>query len=358
MGRPKKEVQEEQPETFKMSFVDRVCSEVEKEYGENLISSAEEITKCQKIIIPSCPTIDILTSGGFEEGSWVGITGAEKLGKTTLALTIAANAQKLGKTVYFGAVECRLEKKSLEGIKGLDINPDKFRYIGQREGQVLTSKDHLSAYLTILKNHPGCVLIIDNISSLLSQSVQDKGVGTQDRGAGNKPISQFLDLAAPIVAANKSLVIGITRLISNTSGWGMSLLEKTSNAWKYQRDYVLWAKKRKIIFAGQSKKPVGQSVTWTCLNSKLGPPGMVGRAFLRFGVGFDKLNDLIAYGVAAKIIQKGGAWYEFEGEKFQGEEKLYWGLSEKQDLVDKLEKQIYAYTDLYELLDSGEEKEE
>jgi hypothetical protein len=143
-----------------------------------------------------------------------------------------------------------------------------------------------------------------------------------------------------VVPVNKAIVIGITQLISNTSGKGAQYTERAARMWKYQCDYQLRTIMKEAWKAGETQ--VGLKVKWACNTSKLGPPGMTIDSYLRFGVGFDRLYEVINLGLAAGIIKRSGAWASLsfllkpehrnlldswkeddEAPKFCGAEKLY-----------------------------------
>src|SRR5688500_1250385 len=108
-----------------------------EKYG-NLIFSAKSVTGDDKKVISVSPAFDLMT-GGIPEGCFVALTGKEKIGKTLLALSIAAQAQKIeyanpelcpnGRVVFYLNAEHRIKKRDLEGIEGLDLSDEKFKLV-------------------------------------------------------------------------------------------------------------------------------------------------------------------------------------------------------------------------------------
>lgn len=338
-------------------FNERLTADIDSIYGEGLILGGQDVADQVKTVIPSCPSVDIAVSGGFQEGCWISIGGPEKYGKTVLALTIAANAQKPeygNRVIYYGAVESRVNMKHWKGIKGLDLNRKRFRIIQSKKGQILTSQMWLDIFMRIIRMVPNAVLIIDSLSTLCEERVMNEGIGTQTRGGGNMWLSQFIDMMAPVVPINNTVVIGITRQIANTGNpMGPRKLDKVANAWKYQSDYKLTAIINRPWKIGE--KQIGQIVTWKCGCSKLGPPGIVIESYLRYGVGYDKLYESITFGQTVQLIKRGGSWFtlEFLGTpeykhlledevipKCQGEEKLYQMLLAHPDWAKALENEV------------------
>lgn len=347
----------EQPVEAPDAFNDRIVAEVEHAYGDGHILAGQDIVSEKRIIVPVTPSIDILTGGGIVGGSWVGITGGEKLGKTVLALTIAANAQRPeygGRTVFFGNVEARLSPMHLKGIRGLDLSDEKFKVIRSRKGQVLTAQQWLDIFCRILRSVPGAVLIIDSLSMLCEEKVMVEGIGTQTHNSGYKLVSQFVETMAPVVPINDSIVIGITRMIANTSGMGAGKVEKAANAWKFQCDYQLRAVMKQAWKHGT--RQIGQIVTWACNCSKLGPPGGRIESYLRYGTGYDRLYESITFGQTVQLIKKSGAWLSLDYlgreeyrhllgghdiPKVQGGEQAYQLLLQKPEWAQALEAEVF-----------------
>src|ERR1035441_5325618 len=108
-------------------------------------------------IIPVSTALDLHLSGGIPEGSVVIISGAEKLGKTSLALKVGVNGQKLfKKKIIYVNVEHRLKKMNLTGVKGLDISAEQFKLITSQKGEMLSAEQILEKAEKALSEFPGC----------------------------------------------------------------------------------------------------------------------------------------------------------------------------------------------------------
>ena len=98
-----------------------VITDLEKKYGVGAFVSARDFMKIKKEIIPVSPKLDLVLGGGIPEGSCVILAGPPKLGKTVTSLHCSANAQALGRNVYFLNVEGRLKQRDLAGIPKLNF---------------------------------------------------------------------------------------------------------------------------------------------------------------------------------------------------------------------------------------------
>lgn len=283
---------------------------------------------------------------------------------TTVALTIASNAQKIGKTVYFINVEGRLKKMNLTGINGLDTSSDKFIVIGSDEDNIRSSKDFLNAVEFIVKNHPGCVIIIDSLSALVDEKQLANGAGSGMPGGGQKTVAEFVANMANVVPVKKTILIGITHKVPTIAMMmGPKSAEKVAQRWLFQTDIRLTVKYIKPLKTGE--KQVGQEVNWLCECSALGPPGGTITSYIRYGVGVDAIYELMQFAINLKLISKGGAWFSLDFlsvlpeykdgvPKLQGQENLYHALIEKPEWVQLLKKELDEFKDILVSSDSEE----
>lgn len=318
--------------------VDGVYDFIEKDFGEGIIVSGGTALDVKRGVVPIGPALDIITSGGIQEGSVVGVTGNEKTGKTTFALSLAANAQRPeygGRKVFFADIEHRLVESRLKEISGLKYDRPWFNLIRSAKGKILCAEQHLDIMYRVLKQMENVVLIIDSISAMCEEKIFTEGVGTQTRGSGAKLFSQWLSMVSSVIPVNNHIVIGITHLISNTSGMGAMYMEKAARRWKYAYDYHLRTITTEAWLAGD--KEIGKKVKWKCSCSKLGPPGMQIESYLRYSAGIDRLFELLSFAKPAGLIT-GKGWYTLDylaseqnkhllnGDpppKVQGDEKVY-----------------------------------
>lgn len=309
-----------------------------KKYGIAGIDGSY-IRENKKLIIPTTPTLDLALHGGIPEGSWTLISGKKKTGKTTLALQLAANAQKMGKYVYYFNIEHRFDEKNLSTVQSLKTDSEHFKLYQSTKEKILSAQDFLNLAIDVMSGHPGCVVILDSISSLCSENEMSKDIGEAARPEGPKMFGQFCRKMASTVPINKITFIGLLHLIANTSGYGPAFMEDGGNKIQYQADTKLLCKGTSVWEkgSGEDAKKIGQSVDWEVTFSALGPPGETAKTYLRFGFGYDDTWEIITLATDLGLIQKGGSWYSYTkpGEeipiKVQGQEKLHEYFLEHQD---------------------------
>lgn len=325
-----------------MSFEKKIHKELEDKYGDGTIVDARFIVENKKNVISISPALD-MAIGGIPEGTWTILSGPEKCGKTTTALQIAANAQSVyDKYVYYLNVEGRIKgDMNLLGVK--DLNIDKMKIIQSVKGKILTAEDFLNEAIFVVKNHPGCVLIIDSASALCSEKEITEDITSSTRNNGPKLLASFCRQMGTIVPVQDTIVIIIQHLIANTSGYGAPFMEDGGNKIKYQVDTKLRCTKTEP-YGSDKEKPVGQILHWKVLCSAMSSPGIKVQSYLRYGYGLDKENEILAIACDLGLVTKGGAWYTTawldEPYKLQGMENLRDFLIENPHHYNSLQEKI------------------
>lgn len=324
----------------------KLKDDVAKQFGSEIILNGNAIVDRKSMVIPVSPSLDIVLNGGIPEGSFVVLTGQPKCGKTTTSLDFAATAQKpeykgelkSPREVYYLNIEGRLKKRDLEGIPGLDLN--RFHVIGSQQGKILHAEEYLQIAERIINEIPGSVIIIDSYSALCTEAEITSDMDKMQRADGAKLLAKFCRKVANIIPVNKNIVIGITHLMGNPTGYGAEFKEKSGQAIAYQTDIKLRAKSFKPWALGADTTQIGQEIEWQVVCSALGPPGGSITSYIRYGKGIDKYTELINFAVDIGLINKGGAWYTYNNEKFQGVEKVRQYFVDNPDKYSVLETSV------------------
>ena len=164
------------------------------------------------------------------------------------------------------------------------------------------------------------------------------------RADGAKLLAKFCRKVANVIPVNKNIVIGITHLMGNPTGYGAEFKEKSGQAIAYQTDIKLRAKTFKAWTTGADGTQIGQEIEWQVICSALGPPGGQITSYIRYGQGVDKYMEAVTLGSDLGLIHKGGAWYTLtslpDKPKFQGTEKVRAFLLENKEAYEELVKNI------------------
>lgn len=294
--------------------------------GEYL--DASYILDRPKKIVKVSPALDYVLNGGVPEGIIMLLESLPKIGKTSLALKIAACAQQqFDKVVVYVSIENRLSLKNLKGVKGLDLSADKFKIITSTEGNILSAEHQLERTEKALHEFPGCICIFDSFSALSTSDEKTKNYGD---GFGNvaarKLEGEFARRISPIIAVNNNIIIGIAHLSQNLNMPGSTA--KVSRTMLHQMDTRLSLKKvypQGDWMSGETL--IGQKVNIECIQaSALGPPGRSCVAWLKYGTGFSSEAELADLAISLSVIKKSGTWYNLEEfgyeTQIQGMDKL------------------------------------
>lgn len=330
-----------------------VIDDIIEKYGA-VVRDGVTWAAAKRIVVPISPAIDIGLGGGIPEGSFGILSGPPKGGKTLTSLWIAANAQQVydpklcpnGRNVYFFGIEGRLNPRDLQGIPHLDLT--KFKEIVSSPGNILSAEKFLDAADMAIRGDPGCIVIIDSFSALCTEAEQLGGMDEMQRADGPKLLAKFCRKVANVIPINRCIVIGITHVMANVTGYGAATQEKSGNALKYQSDFKLRLKKFEAIKLSDDGVPVGQEVQWHVEYSPIGPPGADITSYITYGKGIDESKELATLGEDLGIIKKAGAWFDFVDtatygdKKYQGKQNLTDAIEADANIKANLRKEIYT----------------
>jgi RecA/RadA recombinase len=305
---------------------DDVVASILKDFGEDVATSGDSLLDVEKVIIPVCPTLDLIHNGGLQEGTFVIFSGQPRCGKTTTSLHFAGKAQSAQyghRQVIFLNTEARLERRDLQGIGDLKTDLEHFVLIRSippylndkgeviRAGKILTAKDYLKIAERFLINTTRRVVILDSVSAMIGESEWMDGLDSVAMGEAQRLFSKFMRRMVPVIATNKHIFIGTVHLYSNLSNTGPKWLEKMSSSANYGLATKFKSTHFTTIRAGNTKdgEAIGQEVHWICERSPLGPPGSATTSTIRYGQGIDEVKEIIDFAIDINLIEKNGTWY-------------------------------------------------
>jgi len=287
--------------------------------------------------IPSIPTgslgLDIaLGIGGLPKGRVVEIYGPESSGKTTLALEVIAQCQKLGGTAAFIDAEHALDPIYAEK---LGVNVEEL-LISQPD----TGEEALE--ITDILVHSGGVdvLVIDSVAALVPKAEIEGEMGDSHMGLQARLMSQALRKITGNVKKSNTLVIFINQ-IRHKIGVMFGSPETTSggNALKFYASCRLDI--RRIGTVKEGDEVVGNETRVKVVKNKVSPPFKQAEFQIIYNKGINRLGELLDRGSDLGILEKSGSWYSLEGEKIgQGKAKAVEFLQENPKIAEKIEKQI------------------
>lgn len=286
------------------------------------IISAEDLianSKLRPIISTGILSADIALGGGIPLGCTVLIGGPEKMGKTTLVLQTAANAQsQYGCHIFYFPLEGRLTQKVLQQVRNIKLDGDHFSVVMPppiKDDGVIVGYQKWPAERwwdeigEVIKTHTNAIIILDSIANLSTEKEFSEDMGWSGRGDKNKLEAQFCRKFGDMIIPNKITVFIMTQMQANTSGYGAPIQLKVGNQIKFQADVIIRGKGIEK-WDEQDGRILGQDCVYIIQESALGPPHIEAKIPLRYGWGLDYIKDTVTQALNWGILSKGGAWFE------------------------------------------------
>jgi recombination protein RecA len=322
-------------------------AQIEKQFGKGAIMllGEDKVVEGIKPISTGSLTLDIaLGIGGLPQGRVVEIYGPEGSGKTTLALSTAANSQKNGGTVAFVDAEHALDPIYARKI-GVDID-------NMLVSQPDTGEQALEITEMLVRSGAVDIVVIDSVAALVPRAEIEGEMGDAHVGLQARLMSQALRKLTGTISKTNTMVI-FTNQIRMKIGVMFGNPETTSggNALKFYSSVRLDI--RRVGALTQGEEVVGNHVRVKVVKNKVAAPFKKAEFDILYGRGISREGDLIELGVEAGIVQKSGAWYSYGEERLgQGKENVREFLLENKDLAARIEEKVLVH---YGVKDAAEE---
>ena len=320
----------------KAKALDAALSQIERAFGKGSIMRLGQDAKIEiEALSTGSLGIDIaLGIGGLPKGRIVEIYGPESSGKTTLALSVIAQAQKKGGTCAFIDAEHALDPSYAKKI-GVDINN---LLISQPDAgeQALEIAD------TLVRSGAIDELVVDSVAAPAPPAAPEGEMGDSHMGLQARLMSQALRKLTATVARANTLIIFINQ-IRMKIGVMVGNPETTTggNALKFYASIRMDI--RRVGAIKDKDDVIGSQTRVKIVKNKVAPPFKTVDFDIMYGEGISKVGELIDLGVKAGIVEKAGAWFSYNGEKLgQGRENAKQVLRENPALADEIERKIRA----------------
>jgi recombination protein RecA len=270
--------------------------------------------------------------GGLPKGRIVEIYGPESSGKTTLALHVVAESQKIGGTCAFIDAEHALDPVY---AKKLGVNIDELLISQPDAGeQALEIAD------TLVRSGAVSVLVVDSVAALVPRAELEGDMGDSHMGLQARLMSQALRKLTSSISKSNCLVIFINQ-IRQKIGIMFGNPETTSvgNALKFYASVRLDI--RRIGAIKDKDDIVGNQTRVKVVKNKVAPPFRTVEFDIMYGEGISKNGEIIDLGVAAGIVEKSGSWFSYNEQRIgQGRENAKKFLLENVEIAIELEEKI------------------
>jgi recombination protein RecA len=318
----------------KNKSLDAAISQIDQNFGKG---SVMRLGQQQALDIEAISTgslsLDLaLGIGGLPKGRIIEIYGPESSGKTTLALQVIAEAQKVGGICAFVDAEHAMDPIY---AKKLGVNTSEL-LISQPD----TGEQALEITDTLIKSGSISVLVVDSVAALTPKAELEGEMGDHHVGLQSRLMSQALRKLTGSVSKSNTMVIFINQ-IRMKIGVMFGNPETTSggNALKFYSSVRMDI--RRIGAIKEKDEIIGNSTRVKVIKNKVAPPFKVVEFDLMYGKGISKLGELIDLGAKAGVVEKSGAWYAYKGEKIgQGRENAKTHLQKNPEVAAEIEKII------------------
>ena len=319
----------------KKHALEAALSQIEKTFGKDAIMRLGEKTAKTKISVISTGALSLdlaLGVGGLPRGRIVEIFGPEASGKTTLALTTAAEAQKNGGVAAFIDAEHALDPVYAKKL-GVDVD-------NLLVSQPSCGEEALEITEKIVRSGAVDVVIIDSVAALVPRAEIEGDMGEQHVGLQARLMSQALRKLTAITSDTKTIVIFINQMRQKIGVmFGNPETTPGGLALKYYSSVRIDI--RKIDNIKQGDLVIGSRVRVKIVKNKVAPPYRTAEFDMINGKGISREGCILDMGVESGIIEKTGNWFEYKGTRLgQGRERAREFLEQNPQISSEIEKAL------------------
>ena len=318
--------------------LEAAISDIKKNFGEGAIIRMGDAQSRVKIsVIPTGSlAVDLaLGVGGIPRGRVIEIFGPESSGKTTLMLHVIANAQKTGGLAAFIDAEHALDPAY---AKKLGVNLDELLVSQPDSGE-----EALTICETLAKSNALDVIVIDSVAALVPKAELEGEMGMATMGMQARLMSQALRKLTAVLNKSKTTCI-FTNQLREKVGVMFGNPETTpgGKALKFYASVRIDIR-RKDTLKDDAGNAIGNHVKVKIVKNKVAPPFCEAEFDIIYNHGINKEGSILEVGVADGVVDKKGAWLQFEGELIgQGKEAAQKAMAEKPELAKKIVDAILA----------------
>lgn len=329
--------------------IELAMGQIEKQFGKGSIMRLGEGTVIPDIasISTGALSLDIaLGIGGVPRGRIVEIYGPESSGKTTLALHIAAEAQKVGGVAAFVDAEHALD---IHYAKKLGVNTDDL-LVSQPD----TGEQALEIAEVLVRSGAVDVLVVDSVAALVPRAEIEGEMGDSHMGLQARLMSQALRKLTATISKSHCCVIFINQIRMKIGVmFGNPETTTGGNALKFYSSVRMDI--RRIGALKQGQDVIGNRTRVKIVKNKVAPPFKEAEFDIMYGVGISREGDLVDLGVDCNIVEKSGSWFSYGEERIgQGRENAKQFLIEHPETAAGIEGKILEH---YGLKPAGKKSE-
>ena len=324
-------------------------SQIEKQFGKGAIMKLGDAPKVSVSVIPTgCIDLDIaLGVGGVPRGRIIEIFGPESSGKTTIALHIVAQAQKMGGMAAFIDAEHALDPIYAEHL-GVQLDD---LYVSQPDN----GEQALDITEALVRSGAMDIIVVDSVAALVPKAEIEGDMGDSHVGLQARLMSQALRKLTGAVSKSNTVIIFINQLREKVGVmFGNPETTTGGRALKFYSSIRLDV--RKVDTLKNGTEAVGNRTRVKVVKNKVAPPFHIAEFDMLFGEGISREGCILDRAIDSRIIVKSGSWFSYGDLRMaQGRENARTFLKDNPELRDELEQKVREYYDIS--LDKDKEKE-
>jgi recombination protein RecA len=321
-------------DTNKEKALQAALSQIERQFGKgSIMKMGEEAREAIPAISTGSLGLDVaLGIGGLPKGRIVEIYGPESSGKTTLTLSVIAQAQKNGATCAFIDAEHALDPGYAEKL-GVNIDD---MLVSQPD----TGEQALEITDMLVRSGSVDVIVIDSVAALTPKAEIEGDIGDSHMGLAARMMSQAMRKMAGNIKNANCLVIFINQIRMKIGVmFGSPETTTGGNALKFYSSVRLDI--RRIGAVKNGDEIVGNETRVKVVKNKVAPPFKQAEFQIMYGIGIYRMGEVIDLGVKQGLIDKAGAWYAYNGDKIgQGKANASKFLLDNPDIANTIETKL------------------
>jgi recombination protein RecA len=313
--------------------LEATLGQIEKQFGKgSILRSKEAIVPVSVISTGSIAVDAALGTGGFPRGRICEIYGPESSGKTTIALQVIAEAQKMGGMAAFIDVEHALDPIYARKL-GVDV-----------DNLLVSQPDYGEQALEItnalIASGSIDVLVVDSVAALVPKAELDGEMGDSHMGLQARLMSQALRKLTGVVSKSKTCLIFINQ-IREKIGVMFGSPETTTGGRALKFYASVRIDIRRIAAIKDGDAVVGNRTKVKVVKNKLAAPFREAEFDIVYGEGISREGDILDLGVAQSLVEKSGSWFSYKGDRIgQGRENSKQFLKDNPDIRDNIELEL------------------
>ena len=331
---------EEQNDKDRLQAINSAMEQIERRFGKGSIMKlgAQGAGNDIEGMPTGALTLDFaLGVGGFPRGRVIEVFGPESSGKTTLCLSTVANAQKAGGIAAFVDAEHALDPAF---ASRLGVNVDDLLISQPDNGE-----EALEITEALVRSNAVDIVVVDSVAALVPRSELEGNMGDAQMGLHARLMSQALRKLTGTISRSKTTVVFVNQ-IRHKIGVMFGSPETTTggNALKFYASVRLDIRRIETLKKGD--EAYGNRVRVKVVKNKVAPPFRQAEFEILFASGINLMGCLLDLGVQAKLIERSGTWYSYQGQRIgQGRENASKFLAENSEISKEIEKELRRQQD-------------